>query len=198
MYPDTDLPPKQVTEERLERIRRGLPVPIWTREAWYRELGLPADVVEPLAVSRLAGLFEILVEGLEDRPDGRGRGPCPVPQTAEKEWFGPGRPDRGNPPQDLRPASATGRSPGTGVLALMETGRPRRASARSRTRSGRRRRRRSTPRSWPRTARSGAWRSTTPRRRPHVLMGLVMTALRGRVEGAAVAERVRAAAEGTC
>ena len=62
MYPDTDLPPKQVSEERLERIRRALPVPIWTREAWYRELGLPADVVEPLAVSRLAGLFEVLVK----------------------------------------------------------------------------------------------------------------------------------------
>jgi hypothetical protein len=29
-------------------------------------------------------------------------------------------------------------------------------------------------------------------------MGLVMTALRGRVEGAAIVERVRAAAEGTC
>ncbi|HMA53065.1 MAG TPA: Glu-tRNA(Gln) amidotransferase subunit GatE, partial [Acidobacteriota bacterium] len=62
MYPDTDLPPKQVTEERLERIRRALPVPVWTREAWYRELGLPADVVEPLAVSLRAGLFEVLVK----------------------------------------------------------------------------------------------------------------------------------------
>ena len=51
MYPDTDPPPKQVTEERLEQIRRALPTPIWTREAWYREIGLPADVVEPLAVS---------------------------------------------------------------------------------------------------------------------------------------------------
>ena len=35
-------------------------------------------------------------------------------------------------------------------------------------------------------------------RKAHVLMGLVMTALRGRVEGAAIVERVRAAAEGTC
>jgi Glu-tRNA(Gln) amidotransferase subunit E-like FAD-binding protein len=37
-----------------------------------------------------------------------------------------------------------------------------------------------------------------PARKAHVLMGLVMTALRGRVEGAAVVERVRAAAEGRC
>ena len=35
-------------------------------------------------------------------------------------------------------------------------------------------------------------------KKAHVLMGLVMTALRGRVEGAAIVERVRAAAEGTC
>ena len=37
-----------------------------------------------------------------------------------------------------------------------------------------------------------------PEKKAHVLMGLVMPALRGRVEGAAVLERVRAAAEGTC
>jgi Glu-tRNA(Gln) amidotransferase subunit E-like FAD-binding protein len=35
-------------------------------------------------------------------------------------------------------------------------------------------------------------------KKTHVLMGLVMSALRGRVEGAAIIERVRAAAEGTC
>ena len=37
-----------------------------------------------------------------------------------------------------------------------------------------------------------------PEKKPHALMGLVMTALRGRVEGAAVVERVRAAAEEKC
>jgi hypothetical protein len=37
-----------------------------------------------------------------------------------------------------------------------------------------------------------------PHRKAHVLMGLVMTALRGCVEGAAVADRVRAAAEEKC
>jgi hypothetical protein len=50
-------------------------------------------------------------------------------------------------------------------------------------------------------ASNGALRNMTiynPEKKSHVLMGLVMTALRGRVEGAAIAERVRAAAEGTC
>ncbi len=61
MYPDTDLPPKQVTSNRLEKIKTGIPVPVWTREAWYGELGLPEDVVRPLAVSPFADLFEKLV-----------------------------------------------------------------------------------------------------------------------------------------
>ncbi|MBE3111790.1 MAG: hypothetical protein IMZ46_15005 [Acidobacteria bacterium] len=37
-----------------------------------------------------------------------------------------------------------------------------------------------------------------PDKKVHALMGLVMTALRGRVEGASVVERVRAAAEEKC
>jgi glutamyl-tRNA(Gln) amidotransferase subunit E len=61
MYPDTDLPPKKVTQERLERIRAALPVPVWTREANYACLGIPEDVIRPLAMSRWAGLFEVLV-----------------------------------------------------------------------------------------------------------------------------------------
>ncbi len=52
-------------------------------------------------------------QGLEDRTRGRGGGPRPVPQAAEKEGLGPERPDRRDPPQDLRPVSATGGSPGT-------------------------------------------------------------------------------------
>ncbi len=37
-----------------------------------------------------------------------------------------------------------------------------------------------------------------PNKKAHILMGLVMTVLRGRVEGASVIERVRAAAEEKC
>jgi glutamyl-tRNA(Gln) amidotransferase subunit E len=62
MYPDTDLPPKQVTEERLERIRAALPVPVWVREANYGALGVPEDLIRPLAMSRLAGLFDFVVQ----------------------------------------------------------------------------------------------------------------------------------------
>jgi len=58
MYPDTDLPPKKIGPERLASIRAGLPLSIQDREKWYRELRLPADLVERLSVSPAAGLFE--------------------------------------------------------------------------------------------------------------------------------------------
>lgn len=61
MYPDTDLPPKKITRERLSKIRLSLPEPVWDREAWYRNLKVPKDVIEPLAVSRYADLFKKLV-----------------------------------------------------------------------------------------------------------------------------------------
>jgi len=58
MYPDTDLPPKDVSAERLGRIRAGLPPRITSRERWYREIGVPEDLIERLSVSPCALLFE--------------------------------------------------------------------------------------------------------------------------------------------
>jgi len=58
MYPDTDLPPKRITQERLERIRLTLPTPVWEREQWYHELKIPSDVIQSLACSAYAPLFE--------------------------------------------------------------------------------------------------------------------------------------------
>jgi Glu-tRNA(Gln) amidotransferase subunit E-like FAD-binding protein len=57
MYPDTDLPPKQVTPERLENIRSHLPIYFWELEDWYRKIGVPEDCVGPLAISPFAELF---------------------------------------------------------------------------------------------------------------------------------------------
>jgi glutamyl-tRNA(Gln) amidotransferase subunit E len=62
MYPDTDLPPRKITAERLDRLRATLPDRYWEREAWYGELGIPQDTVGPLAISRLAPFFERLVK----------------------------------------------------------------------------------------------------------------------------------------
>jgi len=62
MYPDTDLPPKRVTAERLAKIQAGLPEPYWEREAWYTKLGVPVDCVRPLAISLYAPLFKEAVK----------------------------------------------------------------------------------------------------------------------------------------
>jgi len=58
MYPDTDLPPKRITDDRLEKIRRTLPIGYWSRESRYRSLGVPDDLIVSLSVSRFASLFE--------------------------------------------------------------------------------------------------------------------------------------------
>jgi glutamyl-tRNA(Gln) amidotransferase subunit E len=61
MYPDTDLPPKQIADARRERIKATLPLDFWMRESKYRTLGVPEDVVLPLSTSRFAALFSTIV-----------------------------------------------------------------------------------------------------------------------------------------
>ncbi len=58
MYPDTDLPPKKITEERKARIKAQLPEQFWQREKKYRELGIPEDTVSELAISIYADIFD--------------------------------------------------------------------------------------------------------------------------------------------
>jgi glutamyl-tRNA(Gln) amidotransferase subunit E len=196
MYPDTDLPPKQVTEERLAQIRKGLPVPIWTREAWYRELGLPADVVEPLAASRLAGLFEVLVKDWGIAPVAAAVALVQFPKRLKKKGRNPGALTE----EALRRIFALYRDhriSRDGVYGLMELAAgvdplPEIGEIRPATEEE----------VYAEVAASNELlRKMTIHnlgKRAHVLMGLVMTALRGRIEGSAIRERVRAAAEGTC
>lgn len=62
MYPDTDLPPRRITHAHLEQIKTSVPVPFWENEAWYRTLGIPADVIQPLSFSPFASLFATAVK----------------------------------------------------------------------------------------------------------------------------------------
>jgi glutamyl-tRNA(Gln) amidotransferase subunit E len=196
MYPDTDLPPKKVTEERLARIRAGLPVPVWTREAWYRELGLPADVIEPLSVSRLAGLFETLVKDWGIDPVAAAVALVQFPKRLKKKGLATGALTE----EVLRRIFALFRERRVsreGLLALMERAArgapfPEIAEVRPATEEE------VYAQVVASKAELDAMKIHNPGRKAHVLMGLVMSALRGRVEGAAVLERVRAAAEGTC
>lgn len=68
MYPDTDLPPKKITLERLAALKKILPEPIWEREKWYKELKIPEDTIRPLVISKFAGLFKKLVKTLKINP----------------------------------------------------------------------------------------------------------------------------------
>lgn len=67
MYPDTDLPPKKITNERLAEIKAKLPA-YWEREKWYRKLNIPEDVIVPLSISKYAQLFEYLVKEQQINP----------------------------------------------------------------------------------------------------------------------------------
>jgi len=58
MYPDTDLPPKKITKERLDNIKSWLPEQFWKRIEWYNKLGIPKDTIEELSVSKYAELFK--------------------------------------------------------------------------------------------------------------------------------------------
>ncbi len=61
MYPDTDLPPKRIRQERIKKIQSQLPGLFCDRVKRYTELGVPVDLIEPLAISELANLFEEVV-----------------------------------------------------------------------------------------------------------------------------------------
>ncbi|MFH0881652.1 MAG: Glu-tRNA(Gln) amidotransferase subunit GatE [bacterium] len=62
MYPDTDSPPYEIADERVEEARKRVPEVPWVREERYRKLGLPEDVLWRLAISPYAALFDRLVK----------------------------------------------------------------------------------------------------------------------------------------
>lgn len=58
MYPDTDLPPLEITDERLQRMQALNPEPFWERCTRYRKLKVQEHLVEWIARSPRATLFE--------------------------------------------------------------------------------------------------------------------------------------------
>lgn len=65
MYPDTDLPPIEITKERLDAIRAQLPKQYWERENEYSKLPMPKEFVAPLAISPYAGDFDYAIKELK-------------------------------------------------------------------------------------------------------------------------------------
>jgi glutamyl-tRNA(Gln) amidotransferase subunit E len=68
MYPDTDLPPQSITQERLDKIKTWLPEKFWERQRWYKILGVPDDVIDELSISPYAMAFKKSVEEWKVNP----------------------------------------------------------------------------------------------------------------------------------
>jgi glutamyl-tRNA(Gln) amidotransferase subunit E len=68
MYPDTDLPPLEITPPRLDRLQADLPPPVWERAARLAALGIPGDTRAALELSPRLPLFERLVDELQADP----------------------------------------------------------------------------------------------------------------------------------
>ena len=62
MYPDTDLPPLEITPERLEALNKENPPPLWERQVKYREMGIPQHLINPVASSPRAAFLEKVLD----------------------------------------------------------------------------------------------------------------------------------------
>jgi glutamyl-tRNA(Gln) amidotransferase subunit E len=64
MYPDTDTPPMEITEDRLDLIRTKMPEFIWKREERLIKLGMPKEVAKELAISLRLDVFDKIMAEL--------------------------------------------------------------------------------------------------------------------------------------
>lgn len=58
MYPDTDTPPTEIKEDRIEKLRLGVPQVPWIRRENYIKSGLPTRLADEMSFSNYALLFE--------------------------------------------------------------------------------------------------------------------------------------------
>jgi len=68
MYPDTDLPPIAISEDRIQRIQSNLPPLPWTRREKYQQLGLPDFMIDQLLLSEKIDIYDQLIAELKIEP----------------------------------------------------------------------------------------------------------------------------------
>jgi len=68
MYPDTDLPPLEISKKRIDQLVKNIPEPLWEREKKYRKMGVPDHLIIPIASSPRAVLFEKIVKKFKISP----------------------------------------------------------------------------------------------------------------------------------
>jgi glutamyl-tRNA(Gln) amidotransferase subunit E len=97
MYPDTDLPPIEITKDRLNTLRENVSSQLWTRMEWLREIGIPHHLLIPIASSPQAPLFKELVTNLGlpaarlavlmfEKPTAWRRAGLPVAKLSAEVW----------------------------------------------------------------------------------------------------------------
>lgn len=62
MYPDTDLPPLEITDERINNLKKNVPEAMWEREKKYREMGVPEHLIIKIASTPRAVFFEKIIQ----------------------------------------------------------------------------------------------------------------------------------------
>jgi glutamyl-tRNA(Gln) amidotransferase subunit E len=68
MYPDTDLPPIALSEDRIQRIHTNLPPLPWVRRKRYEQSGLHDFMIDQLLLSGKADIFDRLLSELKIEP----------------------------------------------------------------------------------------------------------------------------------
>jgi glutamyl-tRNA(Gln) amidotransferase subunit E len=68
MYPDTDLPPLAITDERIERIRATLAELPWDRQKRYEEMGLDSETARRMSISKRRYAFDKAVSKTDYPP----------------------------------------------------------------------------------------------------------------------------------
>lgn len=68
MYPDTDLPPIRLEDERVDEIRRNLLLRPWERQAQLEKMGVGPDLAERMSRHRAWDLFTALTAEGQDSP----------------------------------------------------------------------------------------------------------------------------------
>jgi len=62
MYPDTDLPPLEILENRTKKIEKTVPEQLWKREIKYKMWGIPEHLWNIIGRSQQAVLFESIIK----------------------------------------------------------------------------------------------------------------------------------------
>lgn len=62
MYPDTDLPPLEFSAERIAKLSKENPEPIWEKQDRYEEIGVPVHLQIKIASSPQSTLFDTMVK----------------------------------------------------------------------------------------------------------------------------------------